>query len=143
MCASTILQVGIANLRYASADPFFAGLSDWFDSLAIPGKAAPARTELGGPIGAFAHVLHTSWLSFWMSNGGVIDAHERLNPRHLEVARSIVGDENLGRLAADGADVVEALEEMWPTLLSLAQRRDGQREHRSSESADPDQTGGR
>ncbi|MFP5321957.1 MAG: nucleoside deaminase [Acidimicrobiia bacterium] len=120
MCAATILQTGIPQVRYASADPFFDGLGDWFATLDVPGKPAPASSELGGPIGAFAHVLHTSWLAFWASNAEVMDAHQRLRPAHLRVAREIVEDEHLRAMAAEGAGVVDALERLWPSLRELA-----------------------
>jgi tRNA(Arg) A34 adenosine deaminase TadA len=48
MCAATILQTGIPQVRYASGDPYFDGLGDWFATLDVPGKPAPASTELGG-----------------------------------------------------------------------------------------------
>lgn len=119
MCASTILQVGIPAVRYAAIDPFFQGLDDWFSQLRVPGKPVPTRTELGGPVGAFAHVLHTSWLTFWSSNADVLDAHERLRPQHLAVARRVVEEQHLGALAADGGDVVDALDALWPALQEL------------------------
>jgi tRNA(adenine34) deaminase len=120
MCAATIVQTGIPHIRYASIDPYFDGLGDFLAGLPFARDRMPARHELGGPMGAFAHVLHTSWLSFWSSNPQVIDAHERLRPRHLALAREVVEDGHLERVAAEGGDVVDALEALWPSLLEIS-----------------------
>lgn len=119
MCAGTILQLGIPVLRYAAADPFFDGLHDWFVDSPFARDRAPRREELGGRIGAFAHVLHVSWLSFWVRDNDLIDAHERLRPRHLELAREIIASNNLAAVAADGGGVVDALSALWDALGAL------------------------
>lgn len=120
MCACTIVQSRIPHVRYASIDPLFAGMHDWFADFPFVRDRLPTREELGGPIGAFAHVLHVSWLSFWASEGETIDAHRDLRPRHLAVAEQVVQDHALGRVAEADGDVVDALEALWPSLLDLA-----------------------
>ena len=119
MCASTIVQCRIPRVRYAAADPVFDGLHDWFAELPFASDRIPDREELGGRIGAFAHVLHVSWLAFWVRDGAVMDAHRRLRPRHLDLALDVVRDEDLGGVAREGGDVVDALSALWPTLAGL------------------------
>ncbi|KAA0233405.1 MAG: tRNA-specific adenosine deaminase [Acidimicrobiales bacterium] len=119
MCASAILQTRIAHVRYAAADPVFDGLHDWFSALPFASDRLPEREELGGPVGAFAHVLHVSWLAFWMRDGGVLDAHRQLRPRHLDVALDVVNSEGLADVAGQGGDVRDALETLWDSLHEL------------------------
>jgi tRNA(Arg) A34 adenosine deaminase TadA len=119
MCASAIVQFRIPRVRYAAADPVFDGLHDWFAELPFAKERLPQREELGGRLGAFAHVLHVSWLAFWAPDAAVIDAHRRLRPRHLDMALEVVQDEDLVRLSRDGADVLDALTVLWPSLGQL------------------------
>jgi tRNA(adenine34) deaminase len=122
MCASAIIQFRIPRVRYAAADPVFDGMHDWFAELPFAQRRLPERIELGGRIGAFAHVLHVSWLSFWVSeNDEVLDAHRRVRPEHLAVARDLVRDEHLGSIASGGGEVVDALDALWPSLGELCQ----------------------
>jgi hypothetical protein len=120
MCASAILPSRIPRVRYAAADPVFDGLHDWFAELPFARERVPEWEELGGRIGAFAHVLHVSWLSFWMPDGDVLDAHRRMRPRHLDLARDVVRHERLGEVARAAGDVGDALERMWDALGELA-----------------------
>lgn len=113
MCASTIVQVGIGHVHFAAADPLFDGMHDWFSHLPYAADRRPERTMLGGPIGTFCHVLHLSWLSFWIAEGPVIDAHGRLSPRQLDAARAITRDGHLAPIAADGGSAVDALAAVW------------------------------
>jgi hypothetical protein len=71
---------------------------------------------LGGPIGTFCHVLHLAWLSFWIAEGPVIDAHGRVSPRELDAARTIVRDGHLAAVAADGGGPMDALAAVWDLL---------------------------
>lgn len=116
MCASTILLVGVGHVAYAAADPLFEGLDDWFGELAWAAPRRPVRTILGGPVGEFCHVLHLSWLAFWVKEGPVIDAHLRVAPRHLEVAREIADEGHLTVVAAGHGDAVDALHAVWDLL---------------------------
>lgn len=117
MCASAIVQLRIPFVRYAAADPLFDGLHDWFSGIPFASQRLPQREELGGGIGAFAHVLHVSWLSFWASDA--MDAHRRLRPKHLDAALAVVRDEHLATIARDGGDVCDALDALWPSLGEL------------------------
>jgi tRNA(Arg) A34 adenosine deaminase TadA len=120
MCASTILQTGIGHVRYAAADPVFDGLHDWLTEFKFAADRLPNRTCLGGPVGAFAHVLHLSWLAFWLSEGHVIDAHRRLSPRHLDLATRVATDGHLAEVATAGGTVVDAMGALWPDLVELS-----------------------
>jgi tRNA(Arg) A34 adenosine deaminase TadA len=123
MCASTIVQMHLSRVRFAAADPVFDGLHEWFASLPFAQSRLPEREELGGPIGAFAHVLHVSWLSYWNQNTEIIDAHRDLRPAHLDLAQEIVNDQHLEIVAREGGDVVDALRAIWPALTALPVRR--------------------
>jgi tRNA(adenine34) deaminase len=120
MCASTILQAGIGHVRYAAADPVFDGLHDWLTEFKFAADRLPERACLGGPIGALAHVLHLSWLAFWLREGAVIDAHRRLSPGHLDLATRVAVDGHLAEVAARGGSVAEAVAALWPDLQALS-----------------------
>jgi tRNA(adenine34) deaminase len=116
MCASTIVQFGVGRVEFAAADPLFEGMHDWFGDLAYAATRRPTRTMLGGPIGTFCHVIHLSWLSFWVGEGPVIDAHGRLSPRELDAARTITREGHLAPIAADGGGAVDALAAVWDLI---------------------------
>jgi tRNA(adenine34) deaminase len=120
MCASTIIQLQMPRVRYAAADPVFDGLHDWFARLPYAADRIPERDSLGGPIGAFAHVLHLSWLAFWDRTAPFLDAHARLAPGHLELAARVASEGGLWPLAARGADVADAIDALWDDLRPLA-----------------------
>jgi hypothetical protein len=113
MCASTIVQSGIGRVEFAAADPLFDGMHDWFAALPYAATRRPERAMLGGPVGRFCHVLHLSWLAFWVNEGPVIDAHGRLSPRELDAARAITREGHLAPIAADGGTVVDAIAGVW------------------------------
>lgn len=117
MCASAIVQGGIPRVRYAASDPLFDGMHDWFGDLPFARERLPRRTELGGPIGAFTHVLHLSWMSFW--GAGSVEAHRTLRPQHLELAEDIARGGHLADIAQAGGGVVDAMEALWPRLVEL------------------------
>jgi len=120
MCASAIVQVRIGHVSFAAADPVFDGLHDWLGEFAFAAERLPARSCLGGPVGSFAHVLHLSWLAFWLREGQVLDAHRRLSPRHLELARRVADEGHLADVAAAGGSAVDAINALWPELVALA-----------------------
>jgi len=120
MCASTIMLAGIPRVMYAAADPLFDGMHDWFTALPYAEQRRPERACLGGPIGAFAHVLHLSWLAFWLGNNPVIDPHRAVAPSHLALAAGLVEHSPLPALAAARRPAVDAVAALWDDLLALA-----------------------
>jgi tRNA(adenine34) deaminase len=122
MCASAILQSRIGKVAYAAADPVFDGLHDWLSELAFAADRMPAREHLGGPVGVFAHVLHLSWLEFWMPQGPVIDAHQRLAPSELDLARAVNAEATLSAISAAGGAPLDALDALWDRLVLLVDR---------------------
>jgi len=119
MCAATILLYRVPEVHYAAADPVFDGLHDWIGTHPFTADRIPLRVHLGGPIGAFCHVLHLSWLAANDPPESVIDAHRRLAPGHLDCATDVVDSRRLRALADGGGSVVDALDALWPDLLAL------------------------
>jgi tRNA(Arg) A34 adenosine deaminase TadA len=120
MCATAIVQTHVASVRYAAADPFFDGMHDWLVEFPFARERMPERSELGGPVGAFAHVLHTSWLAFWAGDGPAVAAHRALRPHHLELAQEIAHGGRLAEVVANDGDVVDALSALWPELVEVS-----------------------
>jgi len=120
MCASTILLVGVGTVAYAAADPLFEGLHDWFGELEWSARRRPERVVLGGPAGAFAHLLHLSWITFWIADGPVVEAHRRASERHLDAARDLGRDGRLAAVADAGGTAVDALSAIWDTVVAVA-----------------------
>lgn len=120
MCAATIVQYRVAEIHYAAADPVFDGLHDWFGTFPFTAERVPRRHHLGGPIGAFCHVLHLTWLVAQPAPDHVLSAHQNIAPEHLACAAEIAQRHRLKPLAASGVPVLDALTELWPDLVDLA-----------------------
>jgi hypothetical protein len=120
MCAAAIVFYRIPTVHYAAADPFFDGLHDWFGSYSFTAERMPERVELGGPIGAFCHVLHLSWLVAYPAPAQVVDAHRRITPSVLECVRDITERHRLRQIGDVGASALDAIEELWPDLVALS-----------------------
>jgi tRNA(Arg) A34 adenosine deaminase TadA len=120
MCASTIAFYRVPEVHYAAADPFFEGLHEWIGSYPFTAERVPDRIRLGGPIGAFCHVLHLAWLVAYPAPPDVVDAHRRLAPSTLECASSIGTRHRLRQMGDEGVTVFEAIQELWPDLLALS-----------------------
>jgi tRNA(Arg) A34 adenosine deaminase TadA len=120
MCAGAIIMCHIPRVRYAAADPVFDGLHDWFHTLPFASTRLPERDCLGGPIGAFAHVLHLSWIALWFPEGDAVELHGTVAPRHLAVAFDLVESTDLRSIAADRGNVTAALDALWSDLVTLA-----------------------
>jgi tRNA(Arg) A34 adenosine deaminase TadA len=119
MCAATIAFYRVPEVHYAAADPFFDGVHDWLGSYPFSAERRPDRHRLGGPIGAFCHVLHLAWLVAYPAPPQVVDAHRRLAPAALECASSIADHDRLCHLADVGASALDAIEQLWPELITL------------------------
>lgn len=120
MCAATILLYKVPEIHYAAADPVFDGLHDWIGTHPFTADRIPRRHHLGGPFGAFCHVLHLAWLAAYPAPDRVLDAHRRLAPQHLECALAIVDRGHLRELANAGAAVEDATDRIWGELLDLS-----------------------
>jgi tRNA(Arg) A34 adenosine deaminase TadA len=120
MCAATIAFYRVPQIHYAAADPFSDGLHDWFGSHPFTAERMPDRISLGGPFGAFCHVVHLAWLVTYPAPPNVIDAHRRLAPSTLACAQDIAERHRLRQIADHGASVLDAIEELWPDLVSLS-----------------------
>lgn len=118
MCAATIRIYLIPKVAYAADDPVWDGMHDLFGRLEPIARGLPERERLGGPWGAFAHVLHLTRLVEWGPEL-VMDAHGRLAPAHLELAQSIGSRGDVHELAVSGANVLRAAEALWPALNDL------------------------
>jgi tRNA(adenine34) deaminase len=118
MCAATIRIYLIPKVAYAADDPVWDGMHGLFGQLEPIARGLPDRERLGGPWGAFAHILHLTRLAEWGPEL-VIDAHGRLAPAHLELARRTSSSGELNELAATGSNVVRAAEALWPSLNEL------------------------
>lgn len=119
MCAGAIIMCHIPRVRYAAADPAFDGMHDWFRSLPFAASRLPERTSLGGPLGAFAHVLHLSWLALWFPEGDSVGAHGSVAPRHLALASELVDSAHLRSVAVDHGSATAAIDALWPRLVDL------------------------
>jgi hypothetical protein len=120
MCAATIAFYRVPEVRYAATDPFFDGLHEWLGSYPLAADRRPARSRLGGSIGAFCHVLHLAWLVAYPAPAEVLDAHRRLAPAALECASTIANRHRLRYLADSGATTLDAIEELWPDLTDMS-----------------------
>jgi len=119
MCAGAILISHIPRVHYAAADPLFDGMQEWLRALPYASARLPERECLGGPFGAFAHVLHLSWLAFWIGDGPVLAPHQTLAPFQHALAFDIVEACRLTPVAAARGTVTDALDVLWPDLVSL------------------------
>jgi tRNA(Arg) A34 adenosine deaminase TadA len=119
MCAGAIILCHVPRVRFAAADPVWDGMHDWFRTLPFADTRLPQRSCLGGPIGAFAHVLHLSWLALWFPDGDAVELHGAVAPRHLEVASELVASTDLRSIAADRGSVSAAIDALWPELVAL------------------------
>jgi hypothetical protein len=95
-------------------------MHDWFRSLPFTSSRLPDRECLGGPIGAFAHVLHLSWIALWFPDGDSVELHGAVRPKHLAIARDLVESSDLLSIADDRGSVTVAIDALWPDLQDLA-----------------------
>jgi len=119
MCAGTIRLYGLPHVMYAADDPVWDGLHDTFAGIPAVARRLATRSRLGGPFGAFAHVLHLAFLLTWAPEP-VLAAHASLAPGHVRVAMDLVGSGDLRALSDAGRTVVDAAEASWPEMVTLA-----------------------
>jgi hypothetical protein len=120
MCAAAIVFYRVPEVHCAAADPFFDGLHDWFDTYSFTAERRPDRTTLGGPMGAFCHVLHLAWLIASPAPAEVLDAHRRITPSMLECATTMTRGHRLRQIRDTGGSALDATQLLWPDLVELS-----------------------
>ena len=118
MCAATIRMYRLPKVVYAATDPVWDGMEDLFRDLESIARGLPDRERLGGPWGAFAHLLHLSWLADHAPDH-VLEAHSTMTPQYLDVATRVAGNRDLRRLASNGAGVLDAASALWNDIEAL------------------------
>ena len=118
MCAATIRIYRLPKVAYAAADPVWDGMNDLFRQLEPIVRGLPERELLGGPWGAFAHLLHLSWLADHAPDY-VLEAHSTRTPQYLDIARRVADSRKLQRMASSGAGVVDAVSTLWGDIEVL------------------------
>lgn len=118
MCAATIRMYRIPRVRYAAADPVWDGMHDLFSRLEPIARGLPERELLGGSWGAFAHLLHLTWLAEHAPDY-VLEAHRKMRPEHLKAATRLATSGELRRAALSAEDVLAAADTVWPEVEAL------------------------
>ena len=129
MCASAIILCQIPNVRYAADDPVWDGMHDWFRTLPFARSRLPERECLGGPIGAFAHVLHLSWIALWFPEGDRSSSTARSRPKHSRSRSDLVQSSDLRSIAADRGNVTAAIDALVARPLDLPRSSNTRRRH--------------
>jgi Cytidine and deoxycytidylate deaminase zinc-binding region len=119
MCAATIRMYRIPKVHYAAADPVWDGMHDLFSQLEPIARGLPERELLGGPWGAFAHLLHLTWLAEHAPDY-VLEAHGKMTPEYLQAATRLAARGELRRAASRDEDVLVAANRAWPEVEALA-----------------------
>lgn len=120
MCAATVRIYRIPKVHYAAADPVWNGMHDLFLQLEPIARGLPEREMLGGPWGAFAHLLHLIWLVDHAPDH-VLEAHRKATPDYLERATRVASSGELQRVASsDDNDVLAAANTVWTDVEALA-----------------------
>ena len=119
MCAATIIGTyGIPRVAFGACDPTWDGLHDLFRQYPAIAGRLPEREHLGGSYAKLAYVLHiTGLLRHWP---GPYEAHERLAPAALALARRIAGQATLPHLSEAGAGVADVAAALWDELGGLS-----------------------
>lgn len=120
MCTGALLFYRIERIAYASADPVWAGMHEWFLSAPWASRHRFTRTCLAGELGAFGYVLHVSRLA-GIAPPHVLDAHQRATRPLFDLATDPRVATRLRELAAGPtpatADLV--LASLWTDLVRL------------------------
>lgn len=119
MCAATIRMYRIPRVLYAAADPVWDGMHDLFSQFEPIARGLPDRELLGGSWGAFAHLLHLSWLLVHAPDH-VLEAHSRMTSRHLDAAARLASSGDLEALVSSGQGAAYAASNLWAHVEALA-----------------------
>ena len=94
-------------------------MHDLFSQLEPIARGLPERELLGGPWGAFAHLLHLVWLADHAPDH-VLEAHGRMTPEFLGAATRLVSSGELQRAGSRQDDVLGAAGTVWTDVEALA-----------------------
>jgi tRNA(adenine34) deaminase len=121
MCTSALLFYGIERIAFASADPVWAGMDEWFLSAPWASRHRCTRLRLAGTLGAFGYVLHVSRLA-GIAPPHVLEAHERATRPLFDFATDARVAARLAELAAgrEPAATEVVLTNLWTDLVRLA-----------------------
>jgi tRNA(Arg) A34 adenosine deaminase TadA len=120
MCSSALLFYRIERIAFASVDPVWLGMHEWFLSAPWGSPTQFTRICLGGEFGAFGYVLHVSRLAE-VAPAHVLEAHQRETSRLYQFATGNEVSTVLNELASMNetptTDVVLAA--LWDGLLRI------------------------
>jgi hypothetical protein len=119
MCTAAIAGTfRIPKVLFAEYDPAWKDLEATLRRHPAVFGRLPEREHLGGPYGALAHVLHLTWLV--QHAPGFLDAHQRLAPGRLRLARELIDRSMLRKLDEADAAPAEVAQALWSELQELA-----------------------
>ena len=119
MCAATIRIYRLPLVHYAADDPVWGGVHGAFARIPPISRRLPERRRLGGPWGAFAHVLHLAWLAPRAPD--LAETHLAFSPGHLHLAEEVATRGELAELARRGGTVLDGAAAIWSDVSSLPQ----------------------
>lgn len=119
MCSAALTGTyQIPRVLFAARDPSWDGLEEALRRHPVTARSWPRREHLGGPYGVLAYVMHlVAILRYWP---GPRDAHERLAPARLALARQVLERGDLGRLAQGEAAPQDVAQALWADLCRVA-----------------------
>jgi tRNA(Arg) A34 adenosine deaminase TadA len=120
MCMGAILVYRVDRVSFASVDPVWAGMHEWFDSAPWAARRETRLAHLGGEFGALGYVLHVSRLAN-VAPPHVIAAHQTSAGPSFQCATSGAVLATLHHLHTVNAStsVVDVLELLWDDLVGL------------------------
>lgn len=125
VCAAASVMAGVGNIRFLTADPFFAGverlpdLNPWIAEgwPRYDGPTTDQRWELA------AMILHLYAAATRNPDGQVMALSRQVESEAVSVIESIVAECIWLNIAAAGGTVADALRAAWPSVLDAAARR--------------------
>jgi tRNA(adenine34) deaminase len=118
MCASTIVQAGVREVRFAGTDPLFHDVTAAIDQLAFAKRHDPVERQgpIDGGLGRFGALLPLTFQAFWFPDSPVLDANAESDPDLVEFARELTASGALVAIKDDGGSTLDVLETLWSRL---------------------------
>jgi tRNA(Arg) A34 adenosine deaminase TadA len=120
MCTSALLFYRIERVAFASVDPVWLGMHEWFQSAPWASRNHLTRECLGGELGAFGYVLHISRLAE-IAPTHVLETHQQETSQLFDFATSSVVCDLLTGVAAtnEPATTDSVLANLWKDLVRM------------------------